>query len=100
MVFKRRDVIAILTDSDAPNQYWRDMKRRMTGEGWAETQANCLQLKMLAPDGKKRLTAAEWELIRPLLPPAARRLTSRFQPSERIVAPDLAPVLGWERKEG
>ncbi len=23
------DVIAVLTDSDAPNQYWRDMKHRM-----------------------------------------------------------------------
>lgn len=52
------DVIAILTESDAPNQYWRDMKRRMTGEGWAETQANCLQLKMPALDGKLRATDA------------------------------------------
>ncbi len=53
-----------------------------------------------APLGGSQIAAAKWELIRPLLPPAARRLTSRFQPSERIVAPDLAPVLDWERKEG
>lgn len=52
------DVIALLTESAAPHQYWRDMKRRMSGEGWEETQAKCLPLKMEAADGKQRLADA------------------------------------------
>jgi hypothetical protein len=51
------DVIAILTDSAAPSQYWTDMKRRMrASEGWNELQANCLKLPLDAADGKQRLT--------------------------------------------
>jgi DNA-damage-inducible protein D len=50
------DVIVALTDSDAPRQYWQDTKRRMAGEGWNETQEKILQLKMVATDGKMRLT--------------------------------------------
>jgi hypothetical protein len=55
------DVIAVLTESAAPQQYWRDTKRRMAGEGWDETQEKILPLKMRAPDGKQRLTDAASE---------------------------------------
>jgi len=50
------DVIRALTDSKDPQQYWRDMKRRITDEGFQETQAKCLPLKLPARDGKMRDT--------------------------------------------
>ena len=49
------DVIAILTDSVDPQAYWRKLKQRLKEEG-NETVTNCHGLKMLSPDGKKRLT--------------------------------------------
>lgn len=49
------DVVAILTDSPNPQVYWRVMKKRLKEEG-NETVTNCNALKMLAPDGKMRLT--------------------------------------------
>jgi hypothetical protein len=58
------DVIWVLTDSAAPNQYWRDMRRRLRGEGWNETQAKCLPLRLPAADGKLRMTdCADTETI-------------------------------------
>jgi hypothetical protein len=49
------DVIAILTDSVDANAYWRKLKQRLKAEG-NETVTNCHGLKMIAPDGKMRLT--------------------------------------------
>ena len=49
------DVIAVLTDSTNPQTYWRVLKRRLISEG-NETVTNCNALKMLAADGKMRLT--------------------------------------------
>jgi hypothetical protein len=49
------DVVAVLTDSINPNAYWRKLKQRLKEEG-NETVTNCHGLKMLAPDGKMRLT--------------------------------------------
>ena len=49
------DVVAILTESPNPQVYWRVMKKRLRDEG-NETVTNCNGLKMLAPDGKMRLT--------------------------------------------
>lgn len=49
------DVIAVLTDSKNPTTYWRVLKKRLSDEG-NETVTNCNALKMLAPDGKMRLT--------------------------------------------
>lgn len=49
------DVIAILTESANPQAYWRKLKQRLKEEG-SETVTNCHGLKMLSPDGKKRLT--------------------------------------------
>lgn len=47
------DVLAILTDSQNPQVYWRVMKKRLLAEG-NETVTNCNGLKMTAPDGKLR----------------------------------------------
>ena len=49
------DVIAVLTESVDPNAYWRKLKQRLKAEG-NETVTNCHGLKMVAPDGKMRLT--------------------------------------------
>ncbi len=49
------DIIAILTESPNPAVYWRVMKKRLSDEG-NETVTNCNGLKMLAADGKMRMT--------------------------------------------
>jgi len=52
------DIIAILTDQyDAltARKYWNKLKQRLREEG-NQTVTNCHQLKLLAPDGKMRLT--------------------------------------------
>lgn len=49
------DIVAILTESPNPQTYWRVLKKRLKDEG-NETVTNCNALKMLAADGKMRLT--------------------------------------------
>ncbi len=49
------DIIAVLTESDNPQVYWRVLKKRLAAEG-NETVTNCNGLKMVAPDGKRRMT--------------------------------------------
>ncbi|MDR1416054.1 MAG: hypothetical protein LBJ57_01385 [Prevotellaceae bacterium] len=49
------DVVGILTESENPQVYWRVLKKRLADEG-NETVTNCNGLRMLAPDGKMRLT--------------------------------------------
>ena len=48
------DVCKVLAESKDPAAYWRKLKQRLKAEG-NETVTNCHALKMLAPDGKKRL---------------------------------------------
>jgi len=49
------DAITILTESPNPKVYGRVLKKRIKNEG-NETVTNCNGLKMLAPDGKMRMT--------------------------------------------
>ena len=49
------DVIAALTESADPSAYWRKLKQRLKEEG-NETVTNCHGLKLVAPDGKLRMT--------------------------------------------
>jgi len=49
------DVVGVLTNSVNPTAYWRKLKQRLKEEG-NETVTNCHSLKMIAPDGKMRLT--------------------------------------------
>ena len=49
------DVISVLTDSKDPTAYWRKLKQRLKAEG-NETVTNCHGLKMIAVDGKMRIT--------------------------------------------
>jgi len=49
------DVISVLTDSANSQVYWRVLKKRLLAEG-NQTVTNCHGLKMLALDGKMRMT--------------------------------------------
>jgi hypothetical protein len=53
------DVVGVLTDQPTQrgaSNYWAKMKERLNAEGASELLTNCQQLKMLAEDGKMRLT--------------------------------------------
>ncbi len=50
------DVIEVLTHSDRPRKYWSDLKKKLISEGLNETSDFFGQLKMMAHDGKNRLT--------------------------------------------
>ncbi|HEV2237946.1 MAG TPA: Bro-N domain-containing protein [Ktedonobacterales bacterium] len=81
------DVVGVLTGSKAPLQYWRDMKRRLNDEGWIETQAKCLPLKMRAADGKQRLTdAADTETLLRII--------------QSVPSPKAEPIKQWLAQVG
>ncbi len=53
------DVVAVLTDQEnarSASTYWAVLKKRLIAEGANQLLTNCKQLKMLATDGKMRLT--------------------------------------------
>ena len=60
------DVISVLTDTVNPRRYWSDLKRKLKIEGAVEVYEKIVQLKLLSPDGKKRLTdvASTEQLLR------------------------------------
>jgi hypothetical protein len=45
------DIVAVLTDSENPNNYWKVLKSRLKKEG-SELVTNCNQLKLQSSDGK------------------------------------------------
>ena len=52
------DVVAVLTDSANPRDYWFKMKIRVKAEDGFEPSTVCRQFKMKSPDGKMRETDA------------------------------------------
>ena len=54
-LFSVVDVIAVLSDSKNPRNYWKVLKHRLTNAG-NELVTNCNQLKLVAADGKRYLT--------------------------------------------
>jgi hypothetical protein len=53
------DVIAAVTETDRPRQYWTDLKSQLSEkEGYSELYDNFVQLKMPAQDGRMRETDA------------------------------------------
>ena len=50
------DVCEVLSGTDNPRRYWSDLKRKLKKEGAAQLYEKIVQLKMIAPDGKRRLT--------------------------------------------
>ncbi|PIP88412.1 hypothetical protein COW80_00510 [Candidatus Beckwithbacteria bacterium CG22_combo_CG10-13_8_21_14_all_01_47_9] len=50
------DVVTALSESENPQVYWRVLKKRLLDEGSNETVTKCNALKLMAVDGKMRLT--------------------------------------------
>ena len=50
------DACEVLSGTDNPRRYWSDLKRKLKSEGAVELYEKIVQLKLTAPDGKKRLT--------------------------------------------
>ncbi|MFZ5365477.1 MAG: hypothetical protein ACOZBH_04770 [Patescibacteria group bacterium] len=48
------DIIAVLTDSVNPRDYWYKMKVRVKNEDGVELSTNCRQLKLESSDGKRK----------------------------------------------
>ncbi|MGZ8967461.1 MAG: BRO-N domain-containing protein, partial [Gallionella sp.] len=100
-LFSVVDVVAALTDSQNPQVYWRVLKKRLLAEG-NETVTNCNGLKMIAADGKQRLTdvADTEQLLRliqsipsPKAEPFKRWLAKvGYERLEEIENPELAAV--------
>ena len=49
------DIIGVLTESENPRKYWSVLKTRLKKEG-SEVATNCSRLKLIAIDGKMRIT--------------------------------------------
>jgi len=80
------DVIGLLTNSVNPNAYWRKLKERLKKEG-NETVTNCHGLKMMAADGKMRMTdIADTEQLLRLI--------------QSIPSPNAEPFKVWLAKVG
>jgi|SRR3989338_1787136 len=81
------DVIGALTDSINSRDYWYKMKIRMSNEDKTELSTICLQLKLLADDGKLRETdCANTEGI--------------FRIIQSIPSPKAEPFKRWLAKVG
>jgi DNA-damage-inducible protein D len=81
------DVIAILTDSINPRDYWFKMKARVKTEDGLELSTVCRQLKMKATDGKMRETdVAETQVLLRII--------------QSIPSPKAEPFKQWLAKVG
>ncbi len=51
------DIVGILTESKNPRRYWSDLKIKLANdEGFSQLYEKIVQLKLIAPDGKRRET--------------------------------------------
>lgn len=81
------DVIQILTDSTNPRDYWYKMKIRVKTDDGLELSTICRQLKMIAEDGKMRITdTADTETLLRLI--------------QSIPSPKAEPFKQWLAKVG
>lgn len=81
------DVIGLLTDAPKPKTYWGMMKQRIQDEGFREAFTKCEPLKMLAADGKMRLTDAANE-------------ETLLRITESIPSPKAEPFKQWLARVG
>jgi len=81
------DVVEILTESANPRDYWFKMKQRVKLEDGIELSTICRQLKLLAPDGKMRLTDCA-------------NVQSLFRIVQSIPSPKAEPFKQWLAKVG
>src|SRR5437667_2594932 len=81
------DIVASLTDSINPRDYWYKMKIRVKDEDGVELSTKCRQFKLQAPDGKLRETdCANTESI--------------FRIIQSIPSPKAEPFKRWLAKVG
>lgn len=82
------DVVAVLTGSANPRRYWSDLKIKLREEGVNnELYEKIVQLKMIAPDGKKRETdAADTETMLRIV--------------QSIPSPKAEPIKQWLARVG
>jgi hypothetical protein len=81
------DVVEALTDSINPRDYWFKMKQRILLEGGIELSTICRQLKLVAPDGKRRETDCA-------------NVRSLFRIIQSIPSPKAEPFKQWLSKVG
>lgn len=88
LFFSVIDVVGLLTASARPRAYWDAMKRRLADdEGFIEVSTKCRQLKLLAADGKQRLTdCAEQETLLRII--------------QSIPSPKAEPLKQWLARVG
>lgn len=80
------DIVAVLTNSSNPRNYWKVLKNRLKKEG-SEVVTKCNQLKMQASDGKFYLTdAADTETM--------------FRIIQSIPSPNAEPFKLWLARVG
>lgn len=81
------DIIEVLTGSTIPKRYWSDLKKKLVSEGFVETYEKIVRLKIIAPDGKRRLTdCANTETM--------------FRIIQSIPSPKVEPLKRWLAKVG
>lgn len=81
------DAVTILTGSERPRKYWSDLKKKLTQEGYAEVSEKIGHLKMVAPDGKMRVTdVADTETLLRII--------------QSIPSPKAEPFKRWLAKVG
>ena len=81
------DVVEALTGSSIPRRYWSDLKIKLKQEGFHEVYEKIVQLKLEAPDGKKRETdCANTETL--------------FRIVQSIPSPKAEPFKRWLAKVG
>ena len=81
------DVIEVLTDSSIPKRYWSDLKRKLVNEGFSEAYEKIVQLKMLSPDNKIRLTDCS-------------NTETLFRIIQSIPSPKVEPLKRWLARVG
>ena len=85
--FSVTDIIEALTGTQRPRKYWNDLKKKFIKEGYFEVSENIGQLKIAAPDGKKRETdCANTETI--------------FRIIQTVPSPKAEPFKRWLAKVG
>lgn len=80
------DVVSVLTESKDASAYWRKLKQRLKEEG-NETVTNCHGLKMVAADGKRRMTDVA-------------NLEQLFRIIQSIPSPKAEPLKMWLAEVG
>jgi hypothetical protein len=81
------DVIGFLTDAPKPRQYWHNMKRRITTEGFRQLSSKWRQLKFRAADGKYYDTDAA-------------DLDTMLRIIQSVPSPKAEPIKLWLAKVG